>query len=323
MNPRTRLGTIILLGLAVTGFLSAARAADDFPPLFPFLISYDGPDNASSMAHLVDAPAGKHGFLRVVDGRFVNDAGPVRLHATNLTGPANFPTHEQADKLAERLARFGINCVRLHYFDEAYGNFMIERIQGILANDPATQRNLDPQQVDRQDYLIAALKKRGIYVDLNLHVARWWDERDGFPSQDKRPGFDKGLDNFEPRMIELQKEYARKLLTRVNPYTGLAYTDDPCVAVIEVNSQTVPQPVRRQGPPVHAVVQGPLRPRHTGDDAWLGGGRCRRRLAFAGTASDHSRRSPMEDALLALYRQRRFAESSVSVDPLQAGCLRR
>ncbi|MDY0164991.1 MAG: cellulase family glycosylhydrolase [Thermoguttaceae bacterium] len=226
-----RIGCIVLLGL----FGWSTSRADEFAPLFPFLISYDAPDNASSMAHLVDAPAGKHGFVRVEDGRFVDDRGPVRLHATNLTGPANFPTHEAADKLASRLARFGINCVRLHYMDEAYGNFMTPNRLGIIADDPGTQRNLDPGQLDRLDYLIAALKKRGIYVNINLHVARHWDERDGFVRGG--PWADKGVDNFEPRMIELQKEYARKLLTRVSPYTKVAYTDDPCVAMIEINNE--------------------------------------------------------------------------------------
>jgi hypothetical protein len=114
--------TIVSLALLLTATFAPVRADDAFAPLFPFVISYDAQDNASSMAHLLDAPAGKHGFVRVENGRFVNDAGPVRLHATNLTGPANFPTHEQADKLAARLARFGINCVRLHYFDAEYGN---------------------------------------------------------------------------------------------------------------------------------------------------------------------------------------------------------
>ncbi len=231
IKMRTVLGRTVILGLVVMCLLVRAQADDAAPPLFPFLISYDGPDNASSMAHLLDAPAGKHGFVRVENGRFVNDAGPVRLHATNLTGPANFPTHEQADRLAARLARFGINCVRLHHMD-TYWKWL-----GIIADDPATQRKFDPAQVERLDYMIAAFKKRGIYVDMNLHVGRWWDERDGFTDKEKRPGFDKGLDNFEPRMIELQKEYARRLLTHVNPYTHLAYTDDPCVAVVELNNE--------------------------------------------------------------------------------------
>ncbi len=212
-----------------------AQPTDDFPPLFPFVISYDGPDNASSMAHLLDGPAGKYGFIRVENGGFVNNKGPVRLHATNLTGSANFPGHRDAEQLAARLARFGINCVRLHYMDAAYGNFMNEKEPGIIAEDTLTQQNFSASQVDRLDYMIASFKKRGIYVNINLHVARIWDKRDGFTS--KRQGGDSGVDNFEPRMIELQKEYARKLLTHANPYTGLAYIDDPCVAMVEINNE--------------------------------------------------------------------------------------
>ncbi|MDR2674504.1 MAG: hypothetical protein LBC18_06450 [Opitutaceae bacterium] len=201
-------------------------------PLFPFLISYDAPDNAANMSHLLDAPAGKHGFVRVENGHFVNDKGRVKFHATNLTGPANFPTHEQADKLAARLARFGINCVRLHYFDSTYGNFMTEKQAGIFGiGDPVPNAfsadpeqpmpRFDPAQIDRQDYLIAALKKRGIYVNINTHVAR----------------FRNGVCFFDPLVIAAEKEYARALLTRVNPYTGLSYTNDPCVALIEINNE--------------------------------------------------------------------------------------
>ena len=232
-----RTGIILVAAFAVVWLFPDTSTCGESPPLFPFVISYDGPDNASSMAHLLDAPAGKSGFVRVEDGRLVTDAGPIRLNGTNLTGPANFPSHKDADQLAERLARFGFNCVRLHYFDAKYGNFREEKMQGIIADDPTTQRNLDPAQLERFDYMIAALKKQGIYVNINLHVARKWDERDGFPEQAGRPGMDKGLDNFEPRMIELQKEYARKLLTHVNPYTGLAYANDPCVALVELNNE--------------------------------------------------------------------------------------
>lgn len=239
---RVKLFFSLILILALGSFLWRVSNADietreNFAPLFPFLISYDNLDCTTSMEHLLDAPAGKYGFIRIEEGHFANDAGRINFNGTNLTGPANFPTHEQAGPLAERLAHFGINCVRLHYMDADYGNFRNDREPGIIANDLQTQRNLDSLQLDKLDYLIAAFKKRGIYVNINLHVARFWDERDGFGGKDKRPWADKGLDNFEPRMIDLQKEYARKLLTHVNPYTGMAYTDDPCVAMIEINNE--------------------------------------------------------------------------------------
>ncbi len=222
-----------------------AENLEGYAPLFPFVITYADPGNVTSMGHLIQGPAGKDGFVKVVNGRFATDAGPIRFHATNLTGPANFPTHAEADKLAERLARFGFNCVRLHYFDSAYGTFKFDPEPGIIAPNEKTQKKLDPVQRDKQDYLIAALKKRGIYVDMNLHVARFWDERDGFTGN--RPWADKGLDNFEPRMIELQKEYARELLTHVNPYTGLAYVNEPSIAMIEINNENSLTTLNRSG----------------------------------------------------------------------------
>lgn len=230
-----------LIGLCV-GLGAAVALADPVPvatldetDMFPFVPSYDAPENVVNMSHLLDAPAGKHGRIRVEGGHFVNDKGRVRLHATNLTGPANFPTHAEAERLAARLARFGINCVRLHYFDSAYGTFMLPPEPGILAEDFRTKRRFDPARRDRQDYLIAQFKKRGIYVDMNLHVARTLDARDGFAPG--TPWANKGVDQFDPRIIAEEKAYAKELLEHVNPYTGLSYLKDPVVALVELNNE--------------------------------------------------------------------------------------
>ena len=96
---------------AATALLMCVASAAE---MFPFVPSYDSPTNVVNMSHLLPAPAGKDGRIRIEGGHFVNDKGRVKFHATNLTGPANFPTHEEAERLAARLARFGINCVRLH-----------------------------------------------------------------------------------------------------------------------------------------------------------------------------------------------------------------
>ena len=185
------------IAVAVASAISFFAWADD---MFPFVPSYDAPDNVVNMSHILEAPAGKNGRIRIKDGHFVNDKGRVRLNATNLTGPANVPTHEEAERLAARLARFGINCVRLHYFDDEYGTFMLPKEQGILPLNPKSKREFDPERRDRMDYLVSEFKKRGIYVNVNLHVARNLGEADGIPS----PSGDrnKGLNQFYPPLIK-------------------------------------------------------------------------------------------------------------------------
>ena len=66
---------------------------EDQSEMFPFVISYDAPDNVSSMAHILSAPAGKDGFIRADEnGNFVNDAGIIRFNATDGEGPQKFNT---------------------------------------------------------------------------------------------------------------------------------------------------------------------------------------------------------------------------------------
>jgi len=195
-------------------------------PLFPFVVSYDAPDNATNVSGWLDRPAGAHGFVRAEEGRLATDAGPIRFWATNFCFDACFPEREQAERAAARLARLGINCVRMHHMDS----------RSIWGDSP-DKLTIDPKQLDRLDYLIHQLKQHGVYTNINLHVSRWLGEKEGFAARDERPKYDKGLGNFEPRMIDLQKQYARDLLTHVNPYTKTAYTDEPAVAFVEISNE--------------------------------------------------------------------------------------
>ena len=103
---------------------------------------------------------------------------------------------------AATLARYGVNLVRLHFLDLpcAARHYRCQR---------ATTAALSmPQQLDRLDFEIAEFKKRGIYVDLNLNVGRSYKAGDGVQDFDKIQ-WGKGLTLFDPRLIELQKEYAQ------------------------------------------------------------------------------------------------------------------
>ena len=224
--------TTILFAVLLVAFACkpAVEATDDLIPsdegLFPFVISYEMSKGAATdFSTLLEAPAGKDGFIRVENGHFVNDKGIVKLNATNLTAAANFPTHEQAERLAERIANFGINCVRLHYMDWPYGpeGFPLAKEPSIFAKD-GSERNLDPEMLDRLEYLIYQFKQKGIYVDVNLYVARYQYHY-------------KGQNAINTFIQAKEREYAKDLLTHVNPYTGLPMTKDPVVAVVELNNE--------------------------------------------------------------------------------------
>lgn len=210
---------------AVVAFCLVQGAAGE-EGLFPFVISYDVPVNVTNVSDWLDRPAGRHGFVRVEEGRLATDAGPIRFWATNLCFEACFPDKPQAERAAARLARLGINCVRMHHMDS----------RSIWGSSP-NKLTLDPEKLDRLDYLVYQLKLRGVYTNINLHVSRTLGEAEGFSGREGRPKYDKGLGNFEPRMIELQRKYARDLLAHVNPYTKTAYAEEPAVAFVEISNE--------------------------------------------------------------------------------------
>ncbi len=87
------------------------------------------------------------------------------------------------------------------------------------------KKDLDPGQLDRLDWLVYQLKLHGIYSNINTHVSREYPGCDYPDINDFNYG--KAIDQFYPPYIEMQKDYARKLLTHKNPYTGTTYAEEP------------------------------------------------------------------------------------------------
>ena len=232
----------VLIGLAVlsTGSLLAQAPAEE---MFPFVIPGLATPAAGSVVDLSwlnETPAGGHGFVRVRDGHFVDGRGKrLRFLATNFTFGSCFPDHDTADQLAARLASLGINCIRFHHTDNQVAP------RGIWKAGAAKKNELDPGQLDRLDYFIAALKRHGIYADLNLHISRNYWEGEDFPDglasdrerQEKLPNYGKALDKINDQMVRMQRDYARALLTHVNAYTHASYAQEPCVAIVEINNE--------------------------------------------------------------------------------------
>lgn len=211
--------------------LAEAQAAQGLAPLFPFRVVHGAPNNVTNVQTWDGGPwqpAGTAGFIRAEGTQFVNEAGPCHFAGTNLCFTGCFPEHGQAEQVAADLARFGINLVRLHYVHHA---------------SPPGRRYatpdsfIEPVQLEKFDYLFQQLKQRGISVYLQLNIARKFGKQAGFENADRLPWYNNGIDTIEPRMIALQKKYVRDLLTHVNPYTRLAYKDDPAIAMLELANE--------------------------------------------------------------------------------------
>jgi len=187
------------------------------------------------VSFLLDAPAGKHGFMKVLNGHLATGDGKrIRFWGVNITdwsrGSRQIPSKVDAPHIAATLARFGVNCVRFQFLD-------LDAPRGLIDGRTQGTRTIDADQLDKEDFFIAELEKRGIYIDFNLLVGRPFKAADGVKDANLLREGAKGTSLFDHRMIELQKEYAEQLLAHNNPYTKVKYTDDPAVAIVEINNE--------------------------------------------------------------------------------------
>lgn len=197
---------------------------------------------AWDFSHLLDAPAGKHGFVQARDGHlYFEDGTRARFLGFNVAARSNTPDHETADKLAARFASMGVNIIRLHAADapisDEPGSWAACREAPLLDYEKGSSRYFHPVGLDRFDYFAAKLKEKGIYLHIDLIVARDFLVEDELDYPGGVASCTKRYPMYNKRLIELQKEYARELLCHVNPYTGLALKDDPAVVTVQINNE--------------------------------------------------------------------------------------
>lgn len=191
---------------------------------YKFWPKYNPKKSVNDVSFLLDPPAGKHGFLKVKNGHFYFEDGTrVRFWGTNIYAPSTFPKKSDASKMAERLAKAGCNLVRIHHIDAFWSN------PNIFDPNYNDTQHISFESLDKLDYFIYELKKRGIYVFMDLLVDREFKEGDNVSDWKNIERGAKVTGFFDLRVKELQKIYAKQLLTHVNPYTGLSYINDPVV----------------------------------------------------------------------------------------------
>src|SRR5262245_17962786 len=99
LAPVVTLSALLSLG-------STTLAADLFPFVLPWDDASPGVTNISNHLH---QPAGGKGFVEARDGHLYLGKERIRFFGVNMAFGGNFPTHADAEKIAARMAKFGIN----------------------------------------------------------------------------------------------------------------------------------------------------------------------------------------------------------------------
>ncbi|OAP39860.1 glycoside hydrolase [Sinorhizobium glycinis] len=147
---------------------------------------------------------------------------PLRMLCASLAwSPASggFPDHAGADRYARQLALHGYNIARLHFAD---ASLMFGR-----------QKDFDfnPETLDRIHYLLAALKRNGIYWIIDgLSSPR--GAYGGFDDRWDANGDLKLRLHLDEEAFAHWRTLQEKFLGRVNPYTGVAPIRDDALALV-------------------------------------------------------------------------------------------
>lgn len=215
------LASVLLLCLA--GPSSAQR----IPWILPWNDATPGVTDLSSL----NSPIGAHRVAVDANGHFVAQGSRLRFLGFNFAGDSPFMPTNHAGAVAARLAKFGVNAVRFHHLDAswAYNG-------GLLAYTATTSTNLNYANLERVHFVVSRLKAHGIYADLNLLVGREYRAGDGLGPEVTRMDWKDAhiLGFFYDPALALHQDYATKLLTPTNRFTGLSLAQDPAVAFVEI-----------------------------------------------------------------------------------------
>ena len=190
------------------------------------------PDSIIDMSRMVEKPAGERGFLKRYGKDFAfEDGTPVKFWGVDA---GMGETIESQHRQARFYAKHGINMVRQH---------PVQSVLGVLQSG-GRSRQFDPVRLERWDRWFSILKDNGIYMTWSLFYPHVITPDDGYPQDlyNELPDRDagkstSGVVTIMQQLQDAQWHWERALLEHVNPYTGLAYKDDPALAIVEVHNE--------------------------------------------------------------------------------------
>lgn len=218
----------------ITKLMIGVIAAGSFGGAVNALAEKVPANNDFSLRYLLDAPAGKHGFVRISpkDKRLYFADGTKALFygvcfkAYFNTWNKKVPTKDMT-RLLDGLTGMGVNMIRNQVTERKLYDFKAGKFR--------------PVAIENFDRFFYEMKKRGIYMHLNMNIGNGSTEK--WPKQGEAYRINKKYGIGRPNLlmnkcfIDPQATFADKLLNHVNPYTKLAYKDEPGIISLQLGNE--------------------------------------------------------------------------------------
>ena len=158
-----------------------------------------------------------------IKGFGVNYSVPF-AHAYRSARKLGIDPLEAIDQDVYHFSRLGFDLYRIHVWDTEIS----DSVGNLLFNE----------HLNAFDYLLKKLGERNINYVLTP-IAFWGN---GWPEPDENtPGFSakygKGACLTHPKAIKAQENYLYQFMNHINPYTGIAYKNDPRLLAVEVSNE--------------------------------------------------------------------------------------
>jgi len=145
-------------------------------------------------------------------------------HAFRSAQKMGIDPKEAIDNDVYHFSRLGFDLFRVHVWDTQISDTLGNLIQN--------------EHLDTFDYLLKKLKEKNINFIITP-IAFWgngWPESDSYsPGFSYKYGKDACLTN--PEAIKAQENYLAQFLNHVNPYTKVAYKNEPNIIAFEVSNE--------------------------------------------------------------------------------------
>lgn len=160
---------------------------------------------------------------REVYGFGVNYTTPF-AHAYRSAKKLHVDLEKAIEDDVYHFSRLGFDAFRVHVWDTEISD--------------TTGNVLENEHLHLFDFMLMKMKERGMKI-LLTPIAFWGN---GYPERDeKTPGFSakygKDACLVDPQAIAAQEKYLSQFLNHVNPYTKIAYKDDPDIIAFEVSNE--------------------------------------------------------------------------------------